>query len=564
VKTIQKKICIYGFVFLIQSLFIISTFCDSVPVYSKHGMVAGPEKHAVKVGLEVLEKGGNAFDAAAAVGFALAVTYPQAGNLGGGGFMVGFTQDAKSVFLDFRETAPKASTRDMYLDDQGNVVDKLSLNTAMAIGVPGTVHGLLSVLQDYGTLSREEILAPAIVFAEQGIKVSYTLNRSLESHKEELIKYESTKKIFFPEGDALPFNTLFVQPELARTLKCIEEEGLSGFYENDIANKIEAFVKKNNGILSKDDLAEYTSKYRDPIQFSYNDYTLILPGLPSSGGIVLAQILQLLQPFDIKSQGYQSAEYIRLLVEAERLAYADRNHHLGDTDFVSSPVDLLLSEDYINQRRALIPLQASGNSDTVHPGSFESPETTHFCVVDQHRNAVAITYTLNGSYGMGGIVDGAGFFMNNEMDDFSSKPGTPNAFGLVQGEKNAIEPGKRMLSSMTPTIVLKNNRFYMTFGTPGGSTIITTNVQIFLNVIEMGMNIREAIDAPRFHHQWLPDEIKHETFAFSPDTSKLLTDMGYTLNEVDSIGFAAGILETEDGLLSGYSDRRGEGVTEGF
>jgi len=535
----------------------------SLPVYARHGIVAGPEPYAVRAGVDVLKQGGNAFDAAVAVGFALAVTYPSAGNLGGGGFMTALTEDGQSIFLDFREEAPGRASRKMYLDKKGKLIEDLSTDTLLASGVPGTVHGLLRIQRDYGLLSREKLLAPAVRLAEEGFTVSHSLHASLKRSQERLTKFASTASVFYPNGKPPAFGSTLRQPDLARTLRLIREQGKSAFYHGEIADQIVTYMKKHGGIISHWDLENYSSVYRKPVIFSYKDYGIIAPGVPSSGGVVLAQILKLLEPLPLKPIGFHSAEYVHTVAEAERLAFADRNH-LGDPDFAYIPQDLLISDEYLNQRRRLMPSMKAGKSKNTIPGRIESLETTHYCIVDQNLNAVAITYTLNGSYGMGAVVEGAGFLLNNEMDDFTSKPGEPNMFGLLQGEANTIQPGKRMLSCMTPTIVTKDGRFFFTCGSPGGPAIITTNAQVLLNVFEFGMNVRDAIDAPRFHHQWLPDEIKHEPFAFSPDTEAILERMGYTLEPVGGLGFATGIQLTEEGLLTGYSDRRGNGLTSGY
>lgn len=541
----------------------------SEPIYVQKGMVAGPEPFAVRAGVEILRQGGNAYDAAAAVGFALAVTYPQAGNLGGGGFLVAYSSDEVATFLDFRETAPSAATRDLFLDEQGEIVPGRSTDTLLAVGVPGTVNGLLRINANWGNLTREAILAPAIHLAEEGFPLSRSEARSLRSKQERLSKFPSTAEIFFPQGKPLSFGEILKQPELANTLRLIAEHGRDGFYAGETADRIVEFMQENGGIITHEDLAQYESNLRQPIVVNHGEYRIIAPNLPSSGGIAIAQILKLIAPYDLKGMGFHSAQYVRTLVEAERLAFADRNHFLGDPDFVQVPERELLSNDYLNRRRELIPPNGAGNSEEVSHGkigipSAESPQTTHYCVVDEWRNVVAVTYTLNGAYGMGAVVKGAGFLLNNEMDDFSAKPGEANMFGLVQGENNAIEPGKRMLSSMTPIIVLKNKKFDFTVGTPGGPTIITTNLQVFLNRAVFGMNIREAIDAGRFHHQWLPDEVSYERFSLSPDTLEILREMGYDMREVGEIGFAVGIQALEDGTLAGYTDKRGEGLVEGY
>ncbi len=533
------------------------------PVFAPNGMVVSAEPNATQAGVEILKQGGNAFDAAAAVGFALAVTYPRAGNLGGGGFMTGLLHNGERIALDFRETAPEAASRDMFLDKNGELIPDLSTDSLLASGVPGSVRGLLRFQEDYGQLSRKEILAPAIRLAKKGFTVSESLTESLKDKSDFLQRFESTQNIFFPDGQPLQAGTVLKQPDLARTLSTIRSKGADGFYRGRVAKKIVRYMREQGGIITLDDLSGYCCIYRPPFLFRYKDYVLQTHPLPSSGGVTLAQILKFVEPMALSEFGHNSAAMVNRIVEAERLAFADRNTYLGDPAFVDVPERYLASDGYLLQRRKLMPLGRAGNSAGVRPGCLESMETTHFCVVDRDRNAVAITTTLNGSYGMGAVVEGAGFFLNNEMDDFSAKPGEANLYGLVQAEANAIEPGKRMLSSMTPTIVTQDDTFAFTMGTPGGPTIITTNAQIFLNIVEFGMDIQEAIDAPRFHHQWLPDEIAHEPDTFTSEAKSELETMGYIFDERESMGLAEGIMATGSGL-TGHSDRRGSGLAEGY
>ena len=535
------------------------------PVYARHAMVAAPEAQAAAAGLEILRQGGNAFDAAVAVGFALAVTYPAAGNLGGGGFLTALTAEGKPMFLDFRETAPQSATRDMYLDAAGRVIIGDSTDSYRAVGVPGTVHGLLRILEDHGILSRRQVLASAIRLAEKGFLVSHSLHESLADSdtQKQLIKYPATRRIFYPNGSPLGFGDRLQQPDLAKTLQRIRRAGVQGFYEGETAKRLAAAMRAHGGLITEEDLRAYRSVYRDPIELEYKDYHLILPAPPSSGGVTMGQILKLVEPLPLAEMGFNSARYANALAEAERLAFADRNVYLGDPDFVKIPLRGLLSPKYLDARRRTLPLGRAGVELGAGPGRPEAEETTHFCVVDPWRNVAAITYTLNGGFGMGAVVDGAGFFLNNEMDDFSASPGQPNMFGLTGAEANDIAPGKRMLSSMAPTIVTRKGQFFCTFGTPGGPTILTTNVQIFLNLVEFGMNIREAIAAPRFHHQGQPDKMVHESFAFSQDTIERLQQMGYVLQKRSTLGMAAGIQSTEEGWLAGYADGRGEGVAVG-
>lgn len=534
------------------------------PAYAQNAMVAGPEPLAVEAGVEIMRQGGNAFDAAAAIGFALAVTYPVAGNIGGGGFMVAYTAEGEQLFLDFREMAPQSAFSDMYLNEAGELVEGRSTGTLLAVGVPGTPHGLLTMQGDYGVMPRESVLQPAVDLAQEGFETPYSLHASLEGYQDKLMQFESSAEAFYPEGEPPAMGDVFAQPDLAATLKRIQGDGISGFYEGETARLMAEYMSEHDGLITEYDMARYHSKYRDPVVFDYKDYQLITPNLPSSGGITMAQVLKLVEPFPLQAMGYHSAEYINTVVEAERLAFADRNHYHGDRDFVDVPVEGLLSEAYLDARRREMPRSAAGDSEEIGHGNPESEQTTHFCVVDEEGNVVAITYTVNSGYGMGAVVDGAGFVLNNEMDDFTAKPGEPNQFGLVQSAANEVAPGKRPLSAMTPTIVLQDGEFAFTMGTPGGPTIITTNIQIFLNKVEFGMNIREAIDSFRFHHQHLPDVISHEPRAFSPDTEHKLLRMGYTLRERRSIGFACGIERTDDGLLAGHSDARGAGKVAGY
>lgn len=543
---------------------------QSQPVVARHGMVVTTEPLATEVGVAILRQGGNAFDAAAAVGFALAVTYPQAGNLGGGGFCVALKNNGETFALDMRETAPAAAHRDMYLDEKGEVMEGMSLASHLAVGVPGTVDGLLRLQADHGVLDRAAILAPAIELAESGFEVSFHLRRDLESHRETLVKYPATAAVFFPAEQPPAFGERLRQSDLARTLRRIQKEGRAGFYEGLTADMIVAEMGKYGGVITADDLKRYEAKYREPLRISWGGYQLVTHPLPSSGGVTLAQILGLLDAGQLKHTPHNGADYVSLLVEAERLAYADRNHHLGDGDFVQVPVKELMSDTYLAGRRALLPTGSeAGSSLQIRPGKItsaspESEETTHYCVADAAGNVVAITTTLNAWFGMGAVVDGAGFLLNNEMDDFSAKPGVPNLYGLIGGEANAIAPGKRMLSSMTPTIVLRNHRFMMTMGSPGGGTIITTVLQIFLNRAVWGMNIRDAIDAPRFHHQWLPDNVIYEPRAMGWETMRELAVRGYPLIERESIGVAAGIEATPEGYYAGHADRRGPGTAGGY
>ncbi len=543
---------------------------QSHPFYARNGMVVSAEAHASEVGVEILKQGGNAFDAAAAVGFALAVVAPHAGNIGGGGFCVALKADGESLALDMRETAPSGAAREMFLDSEGKVIAGLSLDSYLAVGVPGTVDGLLKLQRDHGVLTRKEILAPAIRLAEEGFPASHFLSAELERNREFLTRHPATTAVFFDDGHAIGFGELLRQSDLSRTLRRIQRDGRDGFYGGLTADLIVEAMNRNGGRMTKEDLAGYESKYRDPLTFSWGGFELITHPLPSSGGIALAQILGVLDPDRLKRAPHNGAEYVSLLTEAERLAYADRNFFLGDNDYADVPVKELISEEYLKARGELLPKDREAeSSQSVGHGDIravrnESEETTHYCVADAAGNVVAITTTLNRAFGMGAVVDGAGFLLNNEMDDFSAKPGTPNLYGLTGAEANAIAPGKRMLSSMTPVIVTRNHRFVMTMGSPGGSTIITTVLQIFLNRVVWGMNIRDAIDAGRFHHQWLPDQVFYEPQALGWETIMELESRGYPMAVRSSLGRAAGIEATPEGDYAGCADRRGPGVVMGY
>ena len=480
-----------------------------------------------------------------------------AGDLGAAG---------EALALDFRETAPAAAHRDLFLDEEGAVIPGASTRSHRAVGVPGTVDGLLALLEKHGTMGPERVIAPAISLARAGVPVTPFLRESLEQARDLMDPYPESRAIFFPDGDPLPVGGRLVQPALARTLERIADDGRRGFYEGLTARLVVDEMERHGGIVTAEDLAGYRSRWREPFTFRDGDYEIVTHPLPSSGGIVLAQVLGLVDREALGRAGFGSAEYVRLLVEAERLAYADRNHYLGDPDFVDAPVAQLVAPEYLARRRAELPAasEGSGHSDVVFAGEVEPTETTHYCVVDEWGNAVAVTTTLNGWYGMGAIVAGAGFLLNNEMDDFSAKPDTPNLYGLVGTEANAIAAGKRMLSSMTPTIVRKDGRLFLTMGSPGGSTIITTVLQIYLNTTLFGMNVREAVDAGRFHHQWLPDQVDWEPYALSPDTRGVLEGWGYVLAEREYIGRATAIRRESDGRLSGWADRRGIGKAAGI
>ncbi len=533
---------------------------------TKQAMVVSAHPLASKVGKEIMQKGGNAIDAAVAVQFALAVVYPNAGNIGGGGFMIYRDKQGKNVALDFREKAPGAATKDMYLDKNGDVVPKLSLDGHLAAGVPGSVDGMVTAHEKYGKLPFKILLEPAIKLANKGFPISKQQAGVLNKFKDQFIKLNTTLPVMvktkpWQEGD------LLIQNDLAETLKLIRDYGRSGFYEGVTANKIVAEMKAGNGIMTYQDLESYSAKWREPIIKRYKHYHIISMPPPSSGGIALAQMLKMVEPYPIADWGFQSTKTTHLMAEAERRVYADRAKHLGDADFYPVPINDLLDDTYIKNRMSdFINIKATSSSD-VDGGeiaTLESEETTHFSIVDTEGNAVSITTTLNASFGSKTVVSGAGFLLNNEMDDFSSKPGVPNFYGLVGAEANAIAPEKRMLSSMTPTIVTKNKELYMVLGTPGGSTIITSVFQVFLNVAEFGMTVEEAVKAPRFHHQWLPDRISIEENALTAQTRTALETMGHTVKIRDAIGRVEAIHVLENGELSGAADWRGDDSVEGF
>jgi gamma-glutamyltranspeptidase/glutathione hydrolase len=537
---------------------------QSRPNVAANGMVASPEPFATDVGVAVLQAGGNAFDAAAAVHFALAVTYPTAGNIGGGGFMVGLTADGDTFALDFREEAPAASTEGMFVDGQGEMVPGLSTNTHQGVGVPGSVDGMLKLVERHGKLTRADVLAPAIALARDGFPVSYALAGSLQRN-ERLRQFAASVDAFALEDDGPAMGDVLTQPDLAATLEAVAAKGRDGFYTGRVADLIVADMQANGGLITHEDLRRYEAEWREPLIFEHAEYQFVTHPVPSSGGMTIAQTLAMLNMPVLKRFGYHSAQAIAMVTEAQRLAFADRNYWLGDPDFFDVPTTRLLSRDYMEQRRRLLPQDGkAGTSTGVSHGPIESEETTHFTVADRWGNVAAITTTLNSGFGLAAVASGAGFLWNNEMDNFSARPGIPNQYGLLGAEANSIQPGKRPLSSMTPTIVRRFGDFYMTMGSPGGPTIINTVLQIYLNVTVWGMDIQQAIDAPRIHHQWLPDRIDHEPFAISAETKADLERMGYELNERRGIGMAAGIKKTSEGFLAGYADRRGAGTARGY
>lgn len=537
------------------------------PVYGKNGMVASEQGLATQVGLDILKQGGNAIDAAVAVGFALAVVLPNAGNIGGGGFMVLHDdKTGKDVAIDFREIAPAKASRDMYLDNQGKVIDGKSLFTHDASGVPGTVAGMEYALKKWGTMPLSKVLEPAIKLADKGFIVSDVLAQTLKEEKSTLGKWSASKAIFFKNGEPLKSGDLLVQKDLAKSLRLIAKQGAKAFYQGEIATKIAKEMQSHGGTMTLEDLKAYKVVERQPIIGDYRGYKVVTMPPPSSGGVHLIEILNMLEHYPIKEDGVNSAKNIHHMAESMKLAYADRSEYLGDPDFVKIPVTGLTSKAYANERVKTIDDNKARLSSTIKPGKpqpYESDQTTHFSVMDKAGNAAAVTYTLNLNFGSGIVVEGTGILLNNEMDDFSVKPGVPNAFGLVGGAANAVEAKKRPLSSMTPTIVMKNNKPWLVTGSPGGARIITTVLQSVVNTIDHEMNPAEAIITPRVHHQWLPDELRVEE-GISPDTIKLLQDKGHKVVTKAPMGRIQ-IIQADDSGFYGYSDPRNpDGKTLGF
>lgn len=525
------------------------------------GAVVSAHPLASKAGVAILKKGGNAVDAAIATQLALAVVYPGAGNIGGGGFMVAHLKNGKNVTLDYREKAPGKATRDMYLDSAGNPQMHLSQDGHLAAGVPGTVAGLFAA-HKYAKLSFAALIEPAIELAEKGFAITKNEAASLNSHKEEFLNLNTSPTAFvkqtaWKEGDTL------IQKDLANTLKRIRDNGQKGFYEGETAKLIVEEMQKAKGIISYEDLKNYTAKERVPMVFNYKNNTIITMPLPSSGGIILQQMLKMIEKRNIGAMKFQTVQSVQLMTEVERRAYADRAEFLGDPDFVKVPVKKLTSESYLTERMKDFTAGKAGNSIATKAGIIaESEETTHLSVIDESGNAVSVTTTLNGGYGSRTVVGGAGFLLNNEMDDFSVKPGVPNMYGALGNEKNAIAPNKRMLSSMTPTLVLKNNKPYIVTGTPGGTTIPTSVFQTLVNVLEFGMTADDAVNKPKFHHQWLPDVVFIEK-DFNADTKKALEDMGYKIQNRGQIGRVELII-IKDKKITAVGDKRGDDAAEGY
>ena len=554
--------------------FLLITCSKRSPVHGQNGMVVSTSQQASQVGIDILNKGGNAVDAAVAVGFTLAVTSSSNGNIGGGGFMVARLSDETTFTLDYREMAPQAAFKDMYLDSVGNVIKGKSTRTHFASGVPGSVDGLLKAWSDYGSgnISINQLIGPAIKYAEQGFKLSKYEAKRFNNRKSFLSKHPETKRIFTREDRKWKAGDIFYQKDLAETLKRIVEKGRDGFYLGKTAELIVSEMDNVGGWITLEDLKNYSSKYREPIYGQFNDFKIISMGPPSSGGILLVLMLNMIGEIfksnanDLDNLKFNSRDYVHLITEVERRAYADRATHLGDDDFWDVPTSMLLSKKYAQKRVKDIDLSQASLSKAIKAGNSkgnESEETTHYSVVDKDGSAVSVTTTINSGYGSGITVTGAGFILNNEMDDFSSKPGVPNMFGLLGNEANAIQPSKRPLSSMTPSIILKDNKPFLILGTPGGSTIITTVLQNFLNVTLHDMTIKEAVDAPRFHSQWMPDLIEYEKNSLSKKIIKQLEEMGHSLDLRGNIGEANGIMIDENGFWGG-ADKRGENTAVGY
>lgn len=535
-------------------------------IISDSGMVVSAHPESSRIGVAILRKGGNAVDAAVATEFALAVCYPEAGNIGGGGFMLIREADGTTDLIDYREKAPLKASGDMYLDASGNVVEGLSTDTHMASGVPGTVDGMVNIHSKYGVLQFRDVIQPAIDLARKGFPLTEGQAADFNSNRQNFISRNITPPAFIKETPWIGGDTLR-QESLAQTLERIRERGRDGFYSGTTARLIVKEMQRGNGLITLRDLSEYRASFRDPITDKYRGYRIISASPPSGGGIVLLQILGMIEPYNLKGAGFHTWQSVHLITEAERRAFADRSQLLGDPDFIGIPVDDLLSDGYLASRMSSFRSDSASLSSAISPGSpaaVVSEETTHYSVADCMGNAVAATTTLNGTFGSSIVVDSAGFLMNNQMDDFSIKPGVPNMYGLVGGEANSIKPGKRMLSSMTPVIVEKDGRLFMVAGSPGGSTIPTSVLQVIINVIDYGMNIRQAVDTGRFHHQWLPDYISYENYSLDTVTLMNLQNMGHSLRKRSSLGRVNAIMILPDGKKASGADRRGNNSAFGY
>jgi gamma-glutamyltranspeptidase/glutathione hydrolase len=553
---------------------VITLAASREPVRARHGIVASTNEIASNVGVDIMKRGGNAVDAAIAVAFALAVTHPAAGNLGGGGFMMIRLRDGRTTAIDYREMAPAAATHNVYLDKNGNVIEGEggSIEGYRAAGIPGTVRGMELALKKYGSgkLSWAQLIEPARRLAANGFTVNYTLAHGLRGSREYLSKYTETKRIYLNNGKFYNEGDVFMQPDLAATFTRLQQHGPNEFYEGQTAQLIAADMKRHNGLLTLDDLRGYVAKERQPLRGNYRGYEVISMPPPSSGGAVLIEMLNILEGYDFKKMDWASSDRYHLMTEAMRRAFADRAEYMGDTDFVKVPIAGLVDKKYAAQLRNTINPERASASEQVKAGKplgYESEETTHFTVVDAAGNAVSNTYTLNNSYGSAVVAQGTGLIMNDEMDDFAAKPGTANLYGLIQGERNAVAPHKRPLSAMTPTFVLrKDGSLWFTVGSPGGPTIINTVLDVITNVVDYGMNIQQAIDAPRIHHQWLPDELVFEPYGLSGDTQNALAARGHKLAKPRYLGDAEGIMiEEKTGVRLGATDpRRSDGLAVGY
>ncbi|PAF46030.1 gamma-glutamyltransferase [Helicobacter sp. 11S02629-2] len=567
-KLKQKVFLLLAF---ILSFTLVLEAAAPAPIQSNNGIAISSVDIATKIGNDVLKDGGNAFDAAVAIGYALAVVHPVAGNLGGGGFAIIRTKDGKNLALDFREAAPQKASANMYLDKNGKVIEGASTGGYLSAGVPGTVAGLEELRQKYGTMSRERLMEPSIMLAEEGYAMPLHQAKSMQAARDKFLKFASSKSYFLKkDGSDYKEGDLFIQKDLSTTLKAIEKDGRDGFYKGKVADLIVKDMEKNHGIITKEDLADYKVIWRTPVVGTYRGYTIVSMPPPSSGGVHLIEMLNIMENANLAKLGFNSASTINIMAEAMRQAYADRSAYLGDPNFVKNmPIDTLDSKEYAKKVFEEIRVGSAKPSKDVKPGLGvikaklvvlpEGNNTTHYSVADKFGNAVSVTYSINEAYGSGASIEGAGFLLNNTMDDFSIKAGVPNAYGLVGGRANEIQPNKRPLSSMTPTIVLKGNDIYMVVGSPGGSRIITTVLQVISNVIDHGMDISHAVYAPRFHMQWLPDELRVEKDTLNKDTERLLKEMGYTISVQPDMGDVNAIMiPKKDGIFYASPDPRKE------